>query len=58
MDVTPINTMALTIMPLCMVNRSGIRVDRMDPPATYCRDVMQIMIMERPITLMMRAFLS
>ena len=58
MTVIPINTTALVIMPVFMVKTSGIRVERMEPPATYCSDVMQDKIIARPITLMMRAFLS
>ena len=56
--VMPINTTALVIMPVFMVNTSGIRVERMEPPATYCSEVMQDKMMARPMTLMMRAFLS
>ena len=58
MAVMPMKTMALVIMPARMVNTSGMRDDRMAPPATYCSDVMQIRMTDRPMTLMMRAFLS
>ena len=58
MTVMPMNTTALVIMPVFMVKTSGIKVDKMEPPATYCRDVIQDKIIARPMTLMMRAFLS
>ena len=58
MAVMPMKTMALVIMPACIEKISGMRACRMEPPATYCKDVMQIMTRARARTLMMRAFLS
>lgn len=57
MAVMPTKTMALVIMPPCMEKISGMRVCRMEPPATYCREVMQSMMRARPMTLMIRAFI-
>ena len=56
--VMPMKTTALVIMPACMEKISGMRACRIDPPATYCSDVMQIMMSDKPMTLMTRAFLS
>ena len=39
MKVMPINTMALTIMPLLKSNTSGIMACRMLPPAMYCSEI-------------------
>ena len=58
MAVMPMKTTALVIMPACMEKISGMRACKIEPPATYCKDVMQIIIRDKPMTLMMRAFLS
>ena len=55
MKVMPTKRTAVTIIPVWKVKTSGIRAVSTAPPATYCSEVMTIMMRSCATTLIIRA---